>query len=116
MERISRSKEQKGDPIVIKKLQQEFQETCGKETTNMDESSSLSPSSALPPFKKKGILWQQTNAWFNIWQERFFILTESSLHSFERPKLAKAMNPNGMFTVNIFVKSGKSKRTNFCFS
>ena len=33
---------------------------------------------------RRGILWQQSGNIFSSWQERFFVLTESSLYSYSR--------------------------------
>merc|ERR1719435_638988 len=79
---------------------------------------------------RKGILWQQSGNIFSSWQERFFVLTESSLYSYSRQgpyrknltnikkcvtkvKLSEIVEVNlvekkGQLVIEIVTKSGKT--------
>jgi len=52
------------------------------------------------PFLCKGLLWQKSSGFLQHWQERFFILTQTSLHSFKRPKPSENFkSPGAMFSL-----------------
>jgi len=79
---------------------------------------------------RKGILWQQSGNIFSSWQERFFVLTESSLYSYSRQgpsrknladikkfvtkiKLSEIIEVNlvekkGQLVIEIVTRSGKT--------
>merc|ERR1719431_913030 len=46
------------------------------------------------PKTRKGILWQQSGNIFSTWQERFFVLTASSLYSFSKKSSCRSVLGN----------------------
>jgi len=52
---------------------------------------------------RRGILWQQSGNIFSSWQERFFVLTESSLYSYSRQCPSK----NNLANIKKFVTKVK---------
>merc|ERR1712154_1306 len=58
--------------------------SCSDKSSHPRTSTMVSLSPPRGPHKLKGVLWEQTDRLFSRWQEKFFVLTELSLHSFQR--------------------------------